>query len=178
MQSQRTVLLALAAAAALAASACDTVYEFEEVDVGGDEAGDEPTQRSNSQFLRAVFADLVGRTPDVHDFTVNLDGDPAFTFPLDETEFLLSALDAVGDPMPMRNVLVAGLVRHAEASVPDKADVADAEQFIRDQFRRFLGREPGAYELRAFLDEWNRGDDVNPRTVIRALIASREYQSF
>lgn len=168
----------LLVAVAFGASACDTVYDFEDVTVGGDGADRAPRERTNSQFLRAVYADLIGRQPEVYDVSVVLAGTEANRFSVDEQQFLLSALDSVGDPKPLRNLIVAGLVRHAEVELPDKADVDDPSVFITEQFVRFLGREPGAYELRAFLDEWNADPDVNPRTVVRALIASREYQSF
>ena len=54
----------------------------------------------------------------------------------------------------------------------------DPAEFIAEQFRRLLGREPSAYELRAFADEWQTDDAVGPRAIIRALVGSREYQSF
>jgi len=52
-----------------------------------------------------------------------------------------------------------------------------SRDYIRDQFRRLLGREPNTYELEAFAAEWENDPAVGPRTVIRAIIASREYQS-
>jgi hypothetical protein len=163
----------------LAAGACaDDTYVFEDVDIGGDDTGRAPRERSSSQFVRAVYADLVGRTPESYEFTVSFDGTPALAFPLDEEELLLSALDAVGDGQVMRSILVAGLVDSIEVDLPDKEDVDDPDAWIAEQFRFLLGREPGVYELRAFAAEWAADDAVNPRTVIRALIESREYQSY
>lgn len=159
------------------ATACDTQYEFEDVTIGDDQTGRAPRAKSNSQFVRSVYADLIGRAPELYDLVIRFNGAEALRLPLDEQQLLVNALDAVGDPTPLRNLIVAGLVHHAEASLPDKVEVDDPEQFIRDQFRRFLGREPNAYELRAFADEWAADPKVNPRTVVRALIASREYQS-
>jgi len=166
------------AATAFGAAACDTTYEFDDVVIGGDDSAKQPRNKSNAQFLRSVYADLIGRTPELYDFTLSLDGTPAFTIPIDESQFLLGALDGVGDPTPMRNIIVAGLVQSDEIDIPSKSEVDDPAQFITDQFRKFLGRDPGEYELRAFLDEWDGDADVNPKTIIRALIASREYQSF
>ena len=53
----------------------------------------------------------------------------------------------------------------------------DPEAFVRAQFRRLLGREPGVYEREAFVDAFENDPAVGPATVIRALIESREYQS-
>ncbi len=176
MQTTSRMLIALAAVAALAA-ACETTYEFDDVQIGDDDSAKTPRDRSNSQFLRSVYADLLGRTPEVYDFVIEFDGVEANRFPINESDFLMGALDAVGDPTPMRNLIVAGLVRSAEAAIPDKDDIDDPADYIRTQFRAFLGRDPNEYELRTFVDEWDTDDAVNPRTVVRALIASREYQS-
>jgi hypothetical protein len=64
----------------------------------------------------------------------------------------------------------------AEVTIPDKGTVV-ARDYIRDQFRRLLGREPNTYELQAFADAWTRDPAVGPRTIIRAITGSREYQS-
>lgn len=177
---KRTALLPIIAALALlvCVPACsETTYEFDQVDLGEDDEGRTPRQRSNSQFLRAIYADLLGRTPESYDY-VFTDGVNEFPFPIDEQEQLLNILDGIGDSTPMRDLLITGLVFSAEVDIEDKADVDDPEDFISDQFRKFLGRNPSVYELKAFLDEWNSDDSINPRTVIRALLGSNEYQSF
>jgi hypothetical protein len=172
-------LAALLAALAVApAAGCDTTYVFDEVGVGEGDEGRTPRARSNSQFLRAVYADLIGRNPERYDFVVSVGGEEAARFPLSEQEILVAVMDGVGDPTPMRNLVVAGLVWSAEVDLPEKAEVDDPRAFIVAQFRTFLGRDPGVYELRALLDEWDADPAVDPRTVIRAILASREYQSF
>jgi hypothetical protein len=178
MQTPVRSFLALLLVVALAGACGETVYEFDDLGAGGDGAARAPREKSNSQFLRGVYADLLGRTPEVYDFVVTAGGAEAARFPIDEQELLLASLDAVGDPTPLRNLVVAGIVRADEAAIPDKADVGDAAGYIAEQFRRLLGREPGEYELRAFVDAWNADPAVNPRTVVRAIAASREYQSF
>jgi hypothetical protein len=168
------------AAAALASlfglSACDSTYSFDAIEVGGDQAGRAPSPATNAQFIRGVYADLLGRTPEIYDFQVSFQGQ-SFVFPIDEQRTLVDALDSVGDPDALRALLVAGFVRSAEVEVPEKDAVGDPAEFIREQFRRYLGREPGSYELVAFEREWAADPAVGPRTVIRALIGSREYQS-
>ena len=163
----------------LALAACGKTYELLPIDVGADGPGRDPRPRSNTQYLRGLYADLVGRAPESYDFQVlGPDGSELGTFPIAEQDYLLFTLDGVGDPTPIRNLIAAGLVRSQEVDLPEKADVADAREWIREQFERFLGRDPNPYELEAFLAEWQADDAVNPRTVIRALVGSREYQSY
>lgn len=165
------------AAATFALMACGKTYEFNDVPVGHDEAARVPKAKSNSQFIRSVYADLVGRSPEDFDFVVTDDqGVESSRFNVDEQSTLLQVLDGVGDPAPMRSVLVAGLVDSDEVDMPEKPEV-DAEAFVTDQFHRFLGRDPSTYELEAFVDAWNADPAVTPKVVVRAIIDSREYQS-
>lgn len=175
----RPLALALAATLALAAAACETIYEFEPVPIGDDDGARAPRPRTNQQFVRAIYADLVGRAPETYDFrVVDPSGALLATFRLDEQALLLFTLDGVGDPAPLRALIAAGLVRSAEVALPEKDEVTDPATWIADQFRRLLGREPNAYELKAFLAEWEADPAVNPRTVVRAIVQSREYQSY
>jgi hypothetical protein len=169
-------IIALAVCLALAAG-CSTTYDFEPVTVGEDDSGRDPRPKSSSQFIRSVYADLYGRTPEVYDFTITQGPMVLVQFPIDEQEQLVAAQDAVGDPTSLRSRLVAGMVRAPEAGLPSKASVSDPAAFIADKFRRLLGREPSPYELAIFVDEWNNDPAVGPHAVVRALIASREYQS-
>lgn len=167
---------AIAIVAALGLVGCDTTHAFNAIVIGDEEAGRAPAAMSNTQYVRSVYADLLGRTPEVYDFEIESAGG-ADTFQIDEQESLVHALDCLGDPDPLRALIVAGLVRSAEVRLPEKEQVADPRGFIREQFRRFLGREPGSYELIAFEEEWAADPAVGPRAVVRALIGSREYQS-
>jgi hypothetical protein len=167
----------LVAFALFASTACSTTYDFDPVTVGDEDHDREPRAKSSSQFIRSVYADLLGRAPEVFDFTVAYNGAPQYTIQLDEQAGLVEAQDAVGDPTPMRGRLVAAIVRSAGAAVPAKTAVDDPAGYIADQFRTLLGREPSPYELARFVREWNEDPAVGPHAVIRALIASREYQS-
>ena len=165
-------------AALMALPACATEYGFEPITVGDDDSGREPRDKANSQFVRSLYADLLGRTPEVYDFVITAEGETLFTLPIDEQELLVNTLDGVGDPTPMRALVTAGLVSSSEANIPAKNDVDDAREYIAEQFRRLLGREPSVYELQMFHDEWQTDSDITPATIIRAIIGSREYQSF
>jgi hypothetical protein len=161
-----------------ALAACTTTYNYDPASAGEQEGGDRaPRSKTSSQFLRGVYADLLGRAPQTYDFTLQLNGVTQFTLPLDEQAQLETVLDGIGDPLPMRNLVVNGLLHSTEVVVPDKASVADPSAYIRKQFTALLGRDPNVYELRAFSDAWAHDPAVGPRAVIRAIVASREYQS-
>ena len=161
----------------LAVACADTTYDYDPATAGDVEGGDRaPRAKTSSQFLRGLYADLLGRTPESYEFVVRVDGQPQLRIPLDEETQLSGVLDGLGDSLPMRNLIVNGLLHSSEIAVPEKTAVEPA-QYVGEQFRRLLGREPNAYELGAFVDEWKQDPAVGPRTIIRAITGSREYQS-
>jgi len=168
----------IAMVCALAVSACATTYEYDPTAVGDPEGSARaPRSKTSSQFVRGVYADLLGRAPTTFDFTLKSNGATLLTLPLDEQAQLINVLDGLGDGLPLRNVLVSGLLRGSEVTLPAKGSVSDARGYIREQFTRLLGREPNAYELEGFASAWDRDAAVGPRTIIRAIVGSREYQS-
>jgi hypothetical protein len=172
-----SILSILLVAGALAVVGCDKSYEFEGVSVGQDDTR-APKARSNSQYIRAIYADLLGRAPEAFEFVVqDGDGNELLRFPIDEQEMLVGALEGINDPDALRAMIAAGLVASAEVDLPDKSEVADPAAFVVEQFHALLGREPNAYELATFVAEWKADPAVNPRTVVRAILGSREYQS-
>lgn len=163
--------------AALAFTACADTYDYDPATAGDTEGSDRaPRGKSPSQFVRGVYADVVGRSPESYDFTLKIQGVEQFRLPLDEEAQLVGALDGIGDSQPMRNLIANGLLHSTEVTIPDKAAV-DSRTFIREQFTKLLGREPNPYELSAFADAWANDPAVGPRTIIRAILGSREYQS-
>ncbi|HVV88728.1 MAG TPA: hypothetical protein VHE35_37040 [Kofleriaceae bacterium] len=169
--------LALAAALGLAA-ACDTTYEFDPTTAGDpDTVGHPRISKTSSQFVRGIYADLLSRAPSRYDQLITLGDGTQLRNPIDEERNLDDLLDGVADPGPLRALIVRGVLESPEAAVPSKEAVTDPPAWIRDRFRRYLGREPNAYELAAFVDAWHTDPAVGPRAVIRALLASREYQS-
>lgn len=177
-RAMNRALLVPALALLVGAMACgETTYVFEDINVGDDKAGRTPTERTNAQFIRAVYADLVGRATQSRDITVEFQGQVAFNFPIDEQVQLENILGGLGDSRALRAVMVAGLVDHEEVDLPAKSEVSEPAEFISEQFRTYLGREPSVYELQVFVSEWAADSAVNPKTVVRALIGSREYQT-
>jgi hypothetical protein len=171
----RTRKLALLACLAFA-TACTDTYDYDPATAGDPESDRPPRSKSPSQFVRAVYSDLLGRSPETYDFVLQINGQEQFRFPLDEEAQLVGTLDGIGDSQPLRNLITNGILHGDEVSLPDKASV-DARTFITEQFRKLLGREPNTYELAVFANEWAADPAVGPRTVIRAIIGSREYQS-
>jgi hypothetical protein len=163
--------------AALLGGCTDTKYDYDNTSAGSPEGTKVPRDKTSSQFVRSVYSDLVGRTPESYDFTLKVNGVQQFKFQLDEEAQLVTTLDGIGDGLPMRNLIANGLLHSDEVTIPAKGDVADPTTFIHDQFTKLLGREPNPYELAVFVDAWNTDPAVGPRTIIRAIVGSREYQS-
>lgn len=162
----------------VAAAACTTTYAYDSTSAGDAEGSARaPRAKTSSQFVRGVYADLLGRTPNTHDVALSVNGMPPVTFTLDEESILDTTLDGVGDAAPMRALFVNGLLHSSELTLPDKAAVTDPKAYITDQFKRLLGREPNVYELAAFADAWTNDPAVGPRAIIRAITGSRAYQS-
>lgn len=156
---------------------CTETYDYQPSTAGDTEGGGrEPRGKSSSQFVRSVYADLLGRSPESYDFVLQFDGVDQFRFPLDEEAQLVAVLDGIGDAQPMRNLITNGLLSGDGVSLPAKAEV-EPRAFIREQFRKLLGREPNPYELQVFVDEWEADAAIGPKAIIRAIIGSREYQS-
>jgi len=165
-------------AIALVLAACTTSYDYDPASAGDPEGSDRaPRAKTSSQFLRGVYADLLGRTPQTYELQLSINGQLAVQLNLDEESVLAGALDGIGDPVPMRALVVNGLLHSTEIAIPDKAAVADPKAYITDQFERLLGREPNVYELTAFAEAWAGDPAVGPRTILRAITGSRAYQS-
>ena len=159
------------------ASACTDAYDYDPTSAGEPEGSERaPRGKTSAQFLRGIYADLLGRTPETYELVIKFQGQEVFRFTADEQTLLSVSLDGLGDSQPMRNLIANGLIYSTEIQIPDKGAVV-ARDFIRDQFRRLLGREPNTYELEAFAAEWEKDPAVGPRTIIRAIVGSREYQS-
>jgi hypothetical protein len=153
-------------------------YGFQPIEVGSAEGAREPRPKTSSQFLRSVYADLLGRAPESYEFVASVSGDEVFRLPLDEEALLTGALDGVSDTRPLRSLLVTALLSSEQVTLPEKSEVDDVEGHIAEQFRRVLGREPSSYELASFAGAFRSDEHVTPRSLVQALLDSREYQSF
>ncbi len=114
----------------------------------------------NRLFVRALFVDLLQREPSA-----------------EEAETLRSALDGLGDPRPLRAVFVRMLLDSGQAPVPDKAALEDPTAWVRDQFRRLLGRDPSDEELREFCAVL-REPACSPGTILQVLLSDPAYHRY
>src|SRR5262245_62378481 len=107
-------MMRLLLAAALA-TGCTDVYHYDQTNAGKPESGQLALRgKSSAQYLRGIYADLLGRTPDTHEIVIKVNGTEALRFTLDEQALLTGSLDGLGDSQPMRNLNANGLLHSAE----------------------------------------------------------------
>lgn len=116
-------------------------------------------QKSERQFLRGLYVDLLDRTPE-----------------LEELRNLRNAMNAMADPAPLRSVLAKVILDSAQAKLPDAAAGQEAE-FVQSCFRRYLAREPVAKEAETFVAAMQQ-KGARPQQIVRALVGSLEYQTY
>jgi hypothetical protein len=114
----------------------------------------------NRLFVRALFVDLLGRTPDP-----------------DEARRIRSALDGLADPGPLRSVLARLVVDSGSVELPERDAIEDPTRWIAELFRRHLGREASELELKEFVGAFH-DPACRPETVLVAIVTGAEYQSF
>jgi hypothetical protein len=120
-------------------------------------AGEARRAGTDLAFVRAVFADLLGRRP---------------TAP--ESWALARAASVLPGTGAGRAAIVAVLLGSGEVPLPLVADLPDPDAWVADRFLRYLGRRPSAEEAGAYraalLDP-----DGGPQVLIRALLTTPEY---
>jgi hypothetical protein len=114
---------------------------------------------SNRAWVRSIYVDL---------------GDMAA--PEDEVEALRGALDSLGDPAPLRSLIVRMLLDAEGTKAPRGSTIGHAGEWVEGMFVRLLGREPTSDELEQFSGVCRDGSD-GPELVLYALLTSMEYQS-
>ncbi|MBK8100144.1 MAG: hypothetical protein IPK26_23835 [Planctomycetes bacterium] len=113
-------------------------------------------RKSERQFLRGLYQDLLGRLPDY-----------------DELRQTRAAMQSMADPTPLRAVLAKVLLDSQHARLPEHD--GDAAAFVQRCFLRYLAREPNAREQQAFTTAMAQG---KPAQIARALVTSLEYQTY
>lgn len=114
--------------------------------------------KSERQFLRGLYVDLLERPPDE-----------------EELRNLRNAMQAMADPAPLRSVLAKVILDSNKARLP-KGGAEGADRFVAECFLRYLAREPTAAEQRTFAQVLREG--ARPEHVVRALVGSLEYQTY
>jgi hypothetical protein len=117
-----------------------------------------PRPKSDRVFVRSLFADLLGRTPDYQEF-----------------RRCRNALLALSDSRPLRSVLIKMMLDSGLGAVGDEA-AKDPTGFVTGRFLHFLARNPTQPECDAFVRELQAG--ASPQLVQRALLTHGEYQTY
>jgi len=115
--------------------------------------------RTNHQFVRSLYMDLLERQPDYQEF-----------------RNMRNALLSMADPSPLRAVMAKVILDSGRAKLPEMAR-GDEEDFIRGCFLRYLGRHPTQLEQTKFTNIV-KDPDITGEVVVRALVTSPEYQYY
>ena len=113
-------------------------------------------RKSERQFVRGLYQDLLGRLPDY-----------------DELRQTRAAMQSMADPAPLRAVLAKVLLDSNQCRLPERD--GDDATFVQRCFLRYLAREPTAREQHAFTTALQPG---KPAPIARALVTSLEYQTY
>jgi hypothetical protein len=118
-----------------------------------------PRRRSDTQFVRSLYMDLLDRRP---------------TY--EELRNMRNAMQSMADPAPIRAVMAKVILDSGKAVLPSRGEDGDAA-FVRQCFVRYLGREPDQEESDRFVSILGH-NDAEPQHVVRALVGSPEYQYY
>lgn len=113
--------------------------------------------KSERQFLRGLYFDVLERTPSD-----------------DDLRNLRNAMSAMADPAPLRSVLAKVLLDSKDAKLPP-FQAGQEQDFVAQCFERYLLRAPNPKEAEAFAAALRQG--AAPAMVVRALCGSLEYQT-
>jgi hypothetical protein len=115
-----------------------------------------PRLKTPAMLAQSLYRDLLGRAPSPTEF-----------------ETARVALLSASDPIPVLSVLADTLLKADDARAPDKNGM-NTRNWVTQQFVQILGRQPTAEELQAFVNALNQSE-VTTKTVLQALVSSREY---
>ena len=119
----------------------------------------ERRRASDPAFVRALFADLLGRRPTSKELVA-----------------LASASAVLPGSSAGRAAVVDVVLDSGEVPLPLIVDLTDPDAWIADRFLRYVGRAPTAPEAKVFRMAL-MDPDGGPHVVIRALLTGAEYAS-
>lgn len=125
-----------------------------------------PRAKSDHQFIRSLFVDLIGRPPAYEEF-----------------RNMRNALQALADPTPVRGVLAKVLLDSSAAVAPRESPHPDrypGDRFrpaVVELFRRLLGRDPSTEETDAFVTVLLE-PGATWRTAALAILTSGQYGTY
>lgn len=123
------------------------------------DAAQHKQQKSDRQFVRGLYMDLLERTPEY-----------------EELRSMRNAMQSMADPAPLRAVMAKVILDSKVVKLPDDA-AGDPAGFVRACFLRYLAREPEPHELQVF-ERALQHDGASRTHIARALVGSLEYQLY
>ncbi len=121
--------------------------------------GAERRRAGDPAFVRALFADLLGRRPTSKELVA-----------------LSSAAAVLPGSSAGRAAVVDVVLDSGEVPLPLIVDLTDPDAWLADRFLRYVGRAPSAPESKLFRTAL-MDPDGGPHVVIRALLTGAEYAS-
>jgi hypothetical protein len=115
--------------------------------------------RSDNQFIRSLYFDLLERAPEYQEF-----------------RNMRNALLSMADPTPLRAVMARVILDSGQARIPPVVR-GQEEAFVQDAFLRYLGREPTQSEGARFASILKKPGTTGVHVVL-ALVTSTEYQYY
>jgi hypothetical protein len=158
-------ILLLALLILLASSGCKKetqyVYEVNKVKAGSP-AATKPNRKTTLEFVSILYSDILNTS-----------------IPQNELVRMITAYDGFGDARVVEDLIVRNLLRRTGAAIPSDADMrSNPEAFVRAMYKRFLIREPGAYEVWYFTDKIQKNESLRPEIIYYAFLTSDEYRYY
>jgi hypothetical protein len=182
-------------AIALALGACrgDPVYDFGFVATGPAPGGATALALDVGRFVSRLYADVLGRRPGALPLSIDCDafeavipgfkastcgGRSTLDFTLDERDLFETALGAVADPAALWPHLIGVFLEGSGVTVASPADIRGHEgDHVDTTFRRYLDRDPTAYERFALTRALREDPAMTPRALLLGVLSSEEYRS-
>jgi hypothetical protein len=137
------------------------VYEVNKVKAGSP-ASTKPNRKTTLEFVSILYSDILNTG-----------------IPQNELVRMITAYDAFGDARVVEDLIVRNLLNRTAAAIPSNEEMrADPEAFVRAMYKRFMVREPGAYEVWYFTDKIQKNLSIRPDQVYYALLTSDEYRYY
>ncbi|MBI5366762.1 MAG: hypothetical protein HZA54_06975, partial [Planctomycetes bacterium] len=118
-----------------------------------------PKTKNDHMFIRSLYMDLLSRKPSYQEF-----------------RSMRNALLALSDSGPIRSVLTKVIVDSEKVAAPEKEKL-ELAPWLKANYVRYLCREPSAEELDLFAQVL-AGKGATPKTLLLAILTSKEYQSY
>lgn len=158
-------LLLLPLIALLVVSGCKKetffTYEVEDVDVSQPGAV-KPNVKSDLEFISIAYTDLFGST-----------------ISPSQLQDLALAYQSLGDKRTAIDMIILNFLNESGLQIPSNTTMrADVDGFVEDTYRKFLVREPSAYEKWFVVNHIETDNGITPEMVWYAFMTCQEYRFY